>query len=88
MNNETREVRIKRMRMRAWHRGIKEMDLILGNWADKNLASADDQELDLFERVLAEDDHDLYGWISGQQEAPDYFAEFAKDLAEGAAILR
>jgi antitoxin CptB len=35
---ETREIRIKRLRMRAWHRGIKEMDLILGGWADSHLA--------------------------------------------------
>ena len=39
---ETRETRLKRIRMRAWHRGIKEMDLILGGWADRNLDGADD----------------------------------------------
>jgi succinate dehydrogenase flavin-adding protein (antitoxin of CptAB toxin-antitoxin module) len=57
---ETREIRIKRLRMRAWHRGIKEMDLILGGWADAHLAALDDTTLDAFEAVLAEADHDLY----------------------------
>lgn len=85
MTGESREVRIKRLRMRAWHRGTKEMDLLLGGWADAELEGADDAALDLFERVLNEDDHDLYQWISGQQRAPDYMAAFARDLAAGAA---
>ncbi len=68
--SETREIRLKRLRMRAWHRGIKEMDLILGGWADAHLADADDQALDAFEAVLAEADHDLYQWVSGQADAP------------------
>jgi antitoxin CptB len=68
--NETRDIRVKRLRMRAGHRGIKEMDLILGGWADRYLAEADDATLDAFETVLAEADHDLYQWVSGQAEAP------------------
>lgn len=70
MTQETREHRVKRLRMRAWHRGIKEMDLILGGWADGHLAAADDATLDAFEAVLAEADHDLYSWVSGQAAAP------------------
>lgn len=88
MSDESREIRIKRLRMRAWHRGTKEMDLLLGGWADRNLAGADDSALDLFERVLAEDDHDLYHWISGQRQAPDYMADFARELAKAAAPAR
>ncbi|MBF9041733.1 succinate dehydrogenase assembly factor 2 [Rhodobacterales bacterium HKCCE4037] len=68
--SETAETRLKRLRMRAWHRGIKEMDLILGGWADANLATADAATLDAFEAVLAEADHDLYQWVSGQAEPP------------------
>lgn len=85
MQDEPREIRVKRLRMRAWHRGTKEMDLLLGGWADAHLDTADDVALDLFERVLDEDDHDLYHWISGQRQAPDYMSEFARDLAAGAA---
>lgn len=72
--SETREHRLKRLRLRAWHRGIKEMDLILGGWADRNLAEADDATLDAFEVVMAEADHDLYQWISGQSAAPEGLA--------------
>ena len=85
MTGESREVRIKRLRMRAAHRGTKEMDLLLGGWAEANLDAADDAALDLFERVLDEDDHDLYQWISGQRQAPDYMAQLAEDLARAAA---
>lgn len=85
MTGESREIRIKRLRMRAWHRGTKEMDLLLGGWADKHLAEADSAALDLFERVLEEEDQDLYQWISGQRQAPEYMSEFAKELANGAA---
>ena len=78
---ETREIRLKRLRMRAWHRGIKEMDLILGGWADAHLASADDATLDQFEAVLEEADQDLYQWVSGQRPAPDHIAEFLEQIS-------
>ncbi len=78
---EARDIRIKRLRMRAWHRGIKEMDLILGGWADAHLAAADDATLDQFEAVLAEADQDLYQWVSGQQPAPAALAPFLSQLA-------
>lgn len=77
---ETREIRLKRLRMRAWHRGIKEMDLILGGWADRHLAEADDATVDQFEAVLAEADHDLYQWVSGQQAAPAGIAPFLERI--------
>lgn len=78
--NESRETRIKRLRMRAGHRGIKEMDLILGGWADRHLAKADDATLDAFEAVMAEADQDLYQWVSGQAEAPQALQPFLSRL--------
>ncbi|BDW85806.1 succinate dehydrogenase assembly factor 2 [Roseicyclus marinus] len=86
--DETREIRIKRLRMRAWHRGIKEMDLILGGWADRHLALADDATLDAFEAVMAEADHDLYQWVSGQAEAPVAHRPFLDRLVDGAGLAR
>ncbi len=82
MTVETREIRIKRMKMRAGHRGIKEMDLILGGWANRHLDQANDARLDLFERVLEEDDHDMYQWVSGQSQAPEYMRKFVVELAK------
>ena len=83
--SEPRDTRLKRLRLRAWHRGIKEMDLILGGWADRNLEGADDATLDAFEAVMAESDHDLYQWVSGQAEAP---AELAGMIERIGADMR
>ncbi|MGR3718090.1 MAG: succinate dehydrogenase assembly factor 2 [Thermohalobaculum sp.] len=68
---ETRETRIKRLRMRSWRRGIKEMDLILGRFADAALAGLDAAALDAYEALLEENDWDLYYWVTGAREAPD-----------------
>ena len=71
---ENRDTRLRRLRMRAWRRGTREMDLILGPFADVRLAGMEDAALDLFEALLEENDHDLYGWVSGQAAAPGRFA--------------
>ncbi len=68
--SETAEHRLKRLRIRSWRRGIKEMDLILGGFADDRLASLNAAELDAHEVLMEEQDHDLYLWVSGQADAP------------------
>ena len=80
---ETREHCIKRLRMRAWRRGIREMDLILGGYADAHLAQLDGDALALFEAALGEADHDLYEWVTGRSAAPDRYAPLMAALAEG-----
>jgi len=67
------ENRKKRMLFRAWHRGFKEMDLILGSFADRRLATLTADELDQFEAILAEEDGPLYHWITGKVEMPAAF---------------
>lgn len=64
---ETSHHRIKRMRMRSWRRGTKEMDMILGPFADEQLAGLDASMLDLYDLMLHENDQDLYQWVSCQQ---------------------
>jgi len=78
---ETRETRIKRLRMRSWRRGIKEMDLILGGFADAELAGLDEATLDAYEGLLEENDWDLYYWVTGAREAPGPFAPLIRRLA-------
>lgn len=72
---ETNEARLKRMRMRSWRRGIREMDLILGPYADATLESFDTAQLDLFDTLLEENDQDLYPWFSGSQPCPPQYVE-------------
>ncbi|MDR0810624.1 MAG: succinate dehydrogenase assembly factor 2 [Gemmobacter sp.] len=71
--NETQEARLKRMRMRSWRRGTKEMDLVLGPFADAHLAAMDAAGLALYDSLLAENDQDLLPWVLGQRPAPERF---------------
>lgn len=68
---EARETRLKRLKIRCWRRGTKEMDLLLGGFADARLADLPDADLDAFERLMEENDQDLYAWLSGQTEGGD-----------------
>ncbi len=84
---ETREVMIKRMRMRSMRRGIKEMDLILADFATRALDGMDDAGLAQYDALLAENDHDLYAWIGGNVTAPDAYAGLIARISAGATGL-
>jgi antitoxin CptB len=62
--------RLNKLRFRAWRRGFREADLILGPFADKHVAGFSASELDAFERLLEVPDHDLYAWITDRIAAP------------------
>ncbi len=72
--DEPRETRERRLRLRSMRRGIKEMDLILGGFAEAGLATLSDADLALYDEMLSESDHDMYAWASGQVAAPAKFA--------------
>lgn len=80
MTHETPENRLKRLKMRSWRRGTKEMDMILGPYADANIASLSSSDLELYEALLKENDQDLYVWMSGQQDIPMEHAEIAQKI--------
>jgi antitoxin CptB len=63
--------RRRRILFRAWHRGIREMDLIFGQFADNELRHISGADLDEFEAILTEDDNDLFNWISGEKPLPE-----------------
>jgi antitoxin CptB len=65
--------RRKRLLFRCWHRGTREMDLILGRFADTTIASLTDDELTQLERLIEVPDPDLYAALSGELlPAPAY----------------
>ena len=64
------ETRLKRLRFRAWRRGFREADLILGPFADSHAQNLTEAELEAFERLLDLPDHDVYAWIVGAELAP------------------
>ena len=59
------QTRIRRLRYRSWHRGCKETDIILGNFADAKLDKLSSVELDIYEQLLEEDDSDIWSWVNG-----------------------
>ena len=67
---ETPDVRLRRLRMRSARRGMREMDLILGPFADATLQALSLEEIDAYETVLSENDQDLYKWICGRDKVP------------------
>jgi len=65
-------LRRKKILWRATHRGMKEMDLMLGGYAQSNLAQMDTHEMDQFEEILEISDAQLTDWITGKTPTPDY----------------
>ena len=62
--------RRKRILFRCWHRGTREMDLILGRFADAEIGNLSDDELTQLETLLEEADPDLYAAITGDKVLP------------------
>ena len=61
------------MLLRAWRRGMRETDLIMGRFADAHIATLNDEELAEYERLLDVRDQDLLGWVTGEFTVPaDY----------------
>ena len=67
------DARRKRMMFRAWHRGTKELDILLGSFADQHLGELSDDELDAFEKLMEVPEPDLYNWIAGREPLPDNY---------------
>ena len=67
----TDEDRRKKLKFRAWRRGFREMDLLIGSFADTAIDSMDTAGLDEFERLLGVPDWEVYAWLIGQKDVPD-----------------
>lgn len=78
--SEARETRLRRMKMQSWRRGIREMDLILGPYADTCLEGFDIARLDLYDRLLEENDQDLYPWVSGTRPCPPEYLDLLIEI--------
>jgi len=71
------DIKRKKLIYRSNYRGFKEVDLILGGFANKYMNVLSDHDIDLFEELLNCKDHDIYGWITGKIAIPD---EYNTDL--------
>jgi antitoxin CptB len=72
-SSEGLDERRKKLLFRAWRRGVRETDLIVGRFADAHIGTLDEPSLDDFERLIEVPNSDLYAWVSGENDIPsDY----------------
>jgi antitoxin CptB len=71
------DTRRRRILFRAWHRGMREMDLIMGRFADATIHELTDADLDEFENLMQAPDPEVYRWIVGDERTP---AEYDRPL--------
>lgn len=67
------DVRRRRILFRSWHRGLREMDLLMGRFADAEIGTMSDEDLALFEGLIEVPDADLYRWITGELDVPSNY---------------
>ena len=65
------DTRRRKLKFRAWRRGFREMDLLMGSFADKYLDTYGQAELDQFEALLGLPDWEVFAWLIGQADVPD-----------------
>jgi len=69
-SSEGLDARRRKLLFRAWRRGVREMDLIVGRFADVHIDKFDDAALDDFERLIEVPNAELYAWVTGNQTVP------------------
>lgn len=67
------DVRRRRILFRSWHRGTREMDLLMGRFADAEIEALTEEEVEAFEELIEVQDPDLFSWISGSNPTPAEF---------------
>lgn len=69
-DTEATAVRRKRLKFRSWHRGTREMDLILGRFADAHIDAMTAEQLDRYAALLENSDPDIYDWLTDRAVPP------------------
>ena len=69
--SETKQTRLRKLDYRSRHRGIREMDIVFGRFAEQVLETLTDAELDDYERILELPDDKLFSWATGREQVPD-----------------
>jgi antitoxin CptB len=65
--------RRRRILFRAWHRGTREMDLLMGQFADAHIDRLGEAELDVFEALIEVPDRDLFAWLTDAAQVPENY---------------
>lgn len=69
-----RAARLRRLQFRAWHRGTKEADLLIGGYFDLLSAGWNDKEIAWFEALIEEEDVEIMAWAIGTAAPPERYA--------------
>jgi antitoxin CptB len=72
-SSEGLDPRRRKILFRAWHRGMRETDLIMGRFADAQIGNLSEAELDEFERLIEVLDRDLLSWVTGEAQVPENY---------------
>ncbi len=65
--------RRRRILFRSWHRGTREMDLLMGRFADAHIGTLSEVDLDVFEALIEVPDRDLFAWLTDAAEVPSNY---------------
>lgn len=69
--SETKQARLRKLEYRSRYRGIREMDIVFGRFAEHVLKGLSDAELDDYERILELPDDKLFSWATGREQVPE-----------------
>jgi antitoxin CptB len=65
--------RRRKVLFRAWHRGMREMDLLMGQFSDAEIGTMSNEDLDDFELLIEVPDRDIFAWLTGEAETPSNY---------------
>ncbi len=86
--DEPHDIRIKRLKFRSAHRGIKEADILLGHFADTHIAGLTSEQLDRYENLLRESDGNIVAWITKDKQVPDHLQHDVMEMLQAVDYLK
>jgi antitoxin CptB len=84
----TDPTRLKRLHYRAWHRGTREADYMVGGFFDAHSSSWNEEDLALFERLIDEQDVDIIAWAFGRSAPPEWLPTTMADALQRLDYIR
>ena len=74
------DVRLRRLTLRSGRRGLRELDLVLGQFAERHLRRLSPESLSLYEQLLDEEDKCVLDWMTGSPGCPEKYVELIKRI--------
>ena len=74
--------KINKIIYQSWHRGCKETDLILGDFAKEKIPQFNDAKLELYQELIAENDWDIYAWFVATLPVPKKYQELIAEIKD------